>query len=309
MIIIISTDLESFVHNFQQSGFTAGAFGKACDFIRLMLKDSDISIFLSLAGALIPAGQQHFLVDLVKTQRISGIVTTGATLTHDYLEDLGFHHFPVDTTKDDSQLRSAGINRILDRGANDEGFEVMEQNLHTFLEKTYSDPSKKSRLITTPDFLRTLGLQCSPDSLLGICARTNVPLYCPALTDSMLGVHLMTFREFNSYIALDPLAELKQFLSQLFSTTKTAAIILGGGVPKNYLLQGMLVSGKELDYAIQVTMDHPEHGGLSGASLQEAISWGKIKPNAKYITVVADVTLILPLLTSWFTYQNSKNPE
>lgn len=306
MIIITSNDLESFIHDFQQSGFTAGAFGEACNLISLMLKDKEVSIFLSLSGALIPAGQQHFLVNLVKTKKLSGIVVTGATLTHDYLEDLGFHHFPIDNTKNDSELRNEGVNRIFDRGTTDEGFEYMEQDLHAFLEKTYSDPAKKPKTIVTPDFLKLLGLKCGPDSLLGASARANVSLYCPALTDSMLGVHLMTFREFNTYLTLDPLAELKMILSQLFSTKKTAAIILGGGVPKNYLLQGMLVSGKELDYAIQITMDHPEHGGLSGAPLQEAISWGKIKPDAHYVTVIADVTLVLPFLTAWFQYQSSK---
>ena len=292
--------LDYLIHAYESSGFTAGAVGRACNLIEKMLADPEISIFMSLSGALIPAGQQKFLVEIVKSGRISGIVSTGATLTHDYLEDLGFAHLPVGQHSSDADLRSRGINRIFDRMASDEGFIAMEKDIHVFLEELVGKTGFKKSPLSTSTLLKHLGTRLSDRSLLGVAARSNTPIYCPAITDSILGVHMMTFREFNSDLLIDPLLELKMFVSQCFDCKKTAAIVFGGGVPKNYLFQSMLTSGKELSYAIQVTMDRPEHGGLSGASLEEAISWGKIDSRAGLVTVMADVTLILPIFAQLF---------
>ena len=151
---------------------------------------------------------------------------------------------------------------------------------------------------STPQFLYDLGAKFSNESIIGKCFEKKIPIYCPAITDSMLGVHLMTFAE-QSKFKIDPILELKEFVTQCFDVKESAAIVLGGGVPKNYLFQGMLVSGRDLSYAIQITMDRPEHGGLSGATLSEAISWGKIKGSAKMTTVIADVTLVFPLLVNY----------
>ncbi|MFW9928865.1 MAG: deoxyhypusine synthase family protein [Candidatus Thorarchaeota archaeon] len=292
--------IDQLIKEYINFGFTAGSFGKACEIIKDMVKDPDTSIFLSLSGALIPAGQQKYLVDILKSGKISGIVSTGATLTHDYLENLGFQHSHVDHTKTDAQLRESGINRILDMAALNEGFEAMEEKIHEFLESKYHPTSSDPVFISIPTFLHDLGNTCSSNSVLGICAKSSIPIFCPAITDSMLGVHIMTYREFHPKFFLDTLKELKEFTSLCFDSKKTSAIVFGGGVPKNYLFQGMLFSGKELHSAIQFTMDRPEHGGLSGASLDEAISWGKIRPDASFTTVVVDVTLILPIISKLF---------
>ncbi|OLS25957.1 MAG: Deoxyhypusine synthase-like protein [Candidatus Heimdallarchaeota archaeon LC_3] len=297
---ISQKSIDNLINEYNHSGFTAGSFGKACKVIKDMVDDLDISVFLSLSGALIPAGQQKFLVDIISSGRITGVVTTGAMLTHDYLEDLGYKHTPVDHNKSDEELRKNGINRIYDMVALDEGFEVMEKSIHDFLEKNYPSSASNQINISVPDFLFDLGKDRSERSILGICNRKNVPVYCPAITDSMLGVHIMTFREFHPQFNVDIILELKKFSSLCFDQKKTSAIVLGGGVPKNYLFQGMLLSGRELTKAVQFTMDRPEHGGLSGASLNEAISWGKIEAAADFVTVVIDVTIILPIISELF---------
>jgi deoxyhypusine synthase len=298
--IITNKSIDDLIKDYRISGFTAGALGKACQIIDNMISDSETSIFLSLSGALIPAGQQKFLVDMVSSGRVEAIIATGATLTHDFLEELGYKHTTVNAEISDEELRNQGINRIYDMAALDEGFEVMESKLHEFLEKKYSNSTSEIQKISTPKLLADLGSERNKNSLLGICAEKSVPIYCPAITDSMLGVHIMTFREFHPNFYLDTILELKNFSSLCFDQKKTSALILGGGVPKNYLLQGMLISGRQLENAIQITMDRPEHGGLSGASLSEAISWGKINPHADFITLIADVTLVLPIISHLF---------
>ncbi len=287
-----------FINSYDDISFTGGTFHKACNILKsIFIDESEIKIFLSLSGALVPAGLQNYIVSLLKTGKIAGIITTGATLTHDFIENLGFKHEKLHHYENDAKLREAGINRILDVGATNEAFEKMEIVIHEWLEKTYPD-KQTDYSISTVELLNELGKTCSENSILGICQRKNIPIYCPAITDSMLGVHIMTFAEYRKF-SINPILELKRYISQCFDSTKTAAIVLGGGVPKNYLFQGMLISGKELSYAIQVTMDRPEHGGLSGASLEEAISWGKIEFDAKTVTVVADVSLVLPLFTKY----------
>ncbi|MHA1990528.1 MAG: deoxyhypusine synthase family protein [Candidatus Hodarchaeales archaeon] len=300
MKIITYKSIDDLIKDYSLSGFTAGALGKACQFIDNMINDSETSIFLSLSGALIPAGQQKFLVDIVSSGRIEAIIATGATITHDFLEELGYKHTTVSAELTDEELRNKGINRIYDMAALDEGFEIMENKIHEFLEKKYSNTQSEIQKVSTPQLLADLGEERNNNSLLGICAEKNVPIYCPAITDSMLGVHIMTFREFHPHFYLDTILELKNFSSLCFDQKKTSALILGGGVPKNYLLQGMLLSGRQLDKAIQITMDRPEHGGLSGASLSEAISWGKINPRADFVTLISDVTLVLPIITHLF---------
>lgn len=298
MIILSDDELLTFIESYNQVSFTGGTFNRACEILKsIFVQENDIQIFLSLSGALVPAGLRPAIVQLIKSGKISGLIATGATLTHDFIEDLGFKHKKLGHYHSDAELRQEGINRILDVGATNEAFEEMEIKIHDWLEKTYPD-SKQAYSISTEEFLKELGKICSGSSILGMCQRMNIPIYCPAITDSMLGVHTMTFAEYRKF-TLNPVLELKKYISQCFDSKKTAAIVLGGGVPKNYLFQGMLVSGKELSYAIQVTMDRPEHGGLSGASLDEAISWGKIESDAKTVTVVADVSLVLPLFAKY----------
>ena len=297
---ITKNKFDDLINQYNESGFTAGALAKALEIIDSMIEQPDNSIFLALSGALVPAGQQSLIVKMINSSKINAIVSTGAMLTHDYLEDLGYKHTPVDLNQSDSELRKHGINRIYDMAALDEGFEKLELSLHQFLESKYEKAKDTTVIVPTHEFLFELGCNLSRNSILGAAASHNVPIFCPAITDSMLGVHIMGFREFFPNFILDPLQELKSFVSLCFDQKSTSAIILGGGTSKNYLLQGMLISGKELNYAVQITMDRPEHGGLSGAPLNEAISWGKIRPDAKYQTVVADVTLVLPIIVGKF---------
>ena len=299
------TYFSNFFDTYNEIAFTGGTFHKALNILRsIFILDQDVNIYLSLSGALVPAGLTKHIVALLNTGKIAGVITTGATLTHDYIENLGFKHKKLHHYESDAKLRESGINRILDVGATNEAFEKMELSIHSWLEKTYPD-KQTSYQISTVDLLFELGKSCSEKSILGICNRKNIPIYCPALTDSMLGVHIMTFAEYRKF-SINPIQELKHYISKCFDSKKTAAIVLGGGVPKNYLFQGMLISGKELSYAIQVTMDRPEHGGLSGASLDEAISWGKIEFDAQIVTVVADVSLVLPLFTKFLELEVNK---
>ncbi|MFW9994999.1 MAG: deoxyhypusine synthase family protein [Candidatus Odinarchaeota archaeon] len=280
---------------FQTGAFNGGRMGFACQIYREMIQDNAVTKFLSVSGALISAGLQKTLLQIVENSMVDAIISTGAILTHDLLEDLGEHHLRLEPGVDDQELRKRGINRIFDVAATDSGFERMEKYLLNLMEREFA--SQPDRPVPTHEFLRVLGSGMSSGSFLGAAVRKGIPVFCPAITDSMLGVHVLSFAETTGF-KLDPVGELKKIISLAFDAKKTGALVLGGGVPKNYAFQACLVSGKTLDYAIQITMDRPEHGGLSGASLDEAISWGKISTKGKMVTVVADVTIALPILVA-----------
>jgi len=275
--------------------FNAGRMGQAYQIAKNMIKDTGTTKFLAISGALISAGLQKVFVQMVNSSMVDIIVTTGAILTHDLLEDLGEHHVKLQQSNSDSELREKGINRIYDVAAADSSFAKMEGFVLDVLEQDFRNHCQKP--VPTHVFLNGLGKRMSEKSLLGAAIRKEIPVFCPAIMDSMLGVHVLSFSETTGF-TLDPIAELKKIISLSFSAKKTGAIVLGGGVPKNYTFQACLVSGKMLDYAIQFTMDRPEHGGLSGASLEEAVSWGKISSKGNTVTVIADVTIALPLLVA-----------
>ncbi len=125
----------------------------------------------------------------------------------------------------------------------------------------------------------------------------GVPVYCPALQDSVIGLQAWLYKEGNP-LNVDAFADMHEFMEICYEAESAGAFLIGGGVPKNYILQSMLVTPKSFDYAIQLTMDHPETGGLSGATLDEAQSWGKVGENAKSVTVYADATITLPLMVA-----------
>ena len=126
--------------------------------------------------------------------------------------------------------------------------------------------------------------------------QKNIPIFSPSFADSMLGMQAWLFSQTNP-LSIDVLKDHGDFSQIIFETNRMGAIFLGGGVPKHFIMNGSQLHNG-LSYAVQITMDRPEHGGVSGASVKEAISWGKVTPNAKWIDIIGDVTLVLPLIIS-----------
>ena len=288
-------DIQTVLLQMKDTAFNARRIGMAYQILNEMMTDTKCTKFLSLSGALIPAGMRSLLSEVISRGIFDVIVTTGATLTHDLIEALGYPHIRLQKSFSDIDLRKKGKSRILDATIEDQAFEKLENWLRSLLAKANDDGSLKGTISPTI-LLKELGLAISDQiSVLSAAAKRNIPIFCPALTDSMLGLHVALLGQ-EIDLRIDPCVELREILDISFESKRTGALIVGGGVPKNYTLQAMLVSGRSLSYGVQVTMDRPEHGGLSGASLEEAISWGKVDPKAKIVTVVADATIALPLL-------------
>ncbi len=281
--------LKELIDNLDETAFNARRLARACKIYEKMVKIEGCVKFFSLAGAMVPAGMQKIIHDMLDLGFIDVLITTGANLTHDIAETLGFPHIQGDTEQRDEDLFNKKISRIYDVYMPTKVYESMEE----FIKTLSFDPS-----ISVKDFLWFLGneLPDHPHSILQVCSKKKIPIYCPAFTDCGLAMQLsFAFPETN----LNQFQDLKDMINMAWDAKVAGSCIVGGGVPKNYLLQAMQFSPNSLSYAIQITMDRPESGGLSGASLSEAISWGKISESAEYSTVIADATIVLPLLLSY----------
>jgi deoxyhypusine synthase len=271
--------------------FGAGRLSEAVDIYCEMLTE-DTTKFFGLAGAMVPAGMRKIVVDLIRDGYIDVLVTTGANMVHDLVEALGLHHYKGSAHSNDRELKNEEINRIYDVYLPENHFTEFEEKMQSILEDMGEEP------VSIRGFLTHIGNHLEDeDSILKVAADMNVPIYCPAIQDSMIGLQAWLYKQTNK-LNVDAFADMKELIDICYDAEKSGAMLIGGGVPKNYIFQSMLVTPKELDYAVQLTMDTPETGGLSGASLDEARSWGKVGEYAQSLTVHADATITLPIIVA-----------
>jgi len=282
------------IQQFDNSGaFGAGCLAEAADIYREMLTTPNTTVFTTLAGAMVPGGMRRIIRDILALNYTDVLITTGANLTHDLIEAFGKKHLRDTPSVSDVHLREQGISRIHNIHVTNDAFVHLEEQLQPIFDAIFSSSRKK---LSSYQLLRELGLQIDDsNSIIATAAKNKIPIFCPALTDSILGLQLMLYSETHPII-LDPLVDLKTVTHIAFEATLSGILIIGGGVPKNYALQSALMTDKAFEYAIQLTTDHPEAGGLSGATLHEAQSWGKLESHARFRTVTADATITLPLL-------------
>lgn len=270
----------------------AGKLAKATYLFADFIKDDDTSIFLSIAGPLVPGGLRKIIADLIKEGFIDVLITSGANITHDLVESFGGRHYKG-IHADDEELCQQGMGRIGDLYTKSEDFEVFETKISEILSKI----AEKKKIISISEFLTEIGnLIEDENSILKIAAKKGVPIYAPGLIDSMLGLQLWMFTQDKEF-HIDAVGDMHEFSDIVFESKKVAAVLLGGGLPKHYTLASNLLKGG-VDAAIQVTMDRSESGSLSGAPLEEAKSWAKAKAGSSLVTVVGDVTIIFPMMVA-----------
>ncbi|MHA1238211.1 MAG: deoxyhypusine synthase [Candidatus Odinarchaeia archaeon] len=283
------------IKEFEGAGaFGAGRIAKAVHIIKTMFENRDVLKFLGLAGALVPAGIRRIIADMIYEGYIDVIVTTGANLTHDLIEAFGGKHEKMRELLDDVSLHKQGINRIFDIYVRNESFELLEDKLQQIF--TGLPKEIRTKGLAVYELMHEIGRNVNDrNSIVRAAYEKNVPIFCPAITDSILGLQIWLFNQTDK-LNLNLIKDLQKIIDIAYEAKSAGTIILGGGVPKNHILQTMLITGRGFDYAVQITTDRPEPGGLSGASLQEAQSWGKVKPNAMWVDVIGDATIIFPLI-------------
>lgn len=270
----------------------AGRLYRATKLMSEVIKDPETTVFLSVAGPMVPGGLRKVIRDLIANGHVDVLITSGANLTHDLLEAFGGSHYR-EHEETDEELCQMGMGRIADIYTKSEDFEVFESKINLILSKI----AEKNSNINIREFLTQIGhLIDDEDSIIHTAAQKGVPIYAPGLIDSMLGLQLWMFTQENQ-LTLDAAGDMHELSDIVYASDKVATLILGGGLPKHYALASNILTGG-VDAAIQVTLDRSEAGSLGGAPLEEAKSWAKARCGSRLVTVIGDATIIFPLMVS-----------
>ncbi|MFX1482244.1 MAG: deoxyhypusine synthase [Promethearchaeota archaeon] len=270
----------------------AGRLGRAASITRRMLEDTECYTFLSMSGPMVPGGLRRIVSYLVEKGLIDAIITSGANIVHDLVEAYGGSHYRVPPAKDDYELREAGMGRIADIFVQEKDFELFEKGIYSFLDTLSNE---ELTTLAPSEFLAKLGNTVHDDaSIVMQASKRGVPIFSPGLMDSMLGFHLYTYST-TKRLALDFVKDLRILGNIVTEQKRTGAIMLGGGLTKHFTMGSTILRGG-LDLAVQITLDRPEGGSLSGAPLVEGVSWQKVQTGANFETVIGDATIIFPLL-------------
>ena len=308
------------VDGYGDAGIGAAAVNEAGDVLAEMFANDDCTVFLSLAGAMVPAGMRRIVADLIRDGYVDVLVTTGANLTHDAIEAIGGKHHhgrthdPDKSARDhDEGLRDEGVDRIYNVYLPQEHFAEFEGHLREeVFPALTADPDAESETdesgdgaVSIADLTRELGRAnaavnerediAEGPGIAAAAYECDVPIYCPAVQDSVLGLQAWMYAQ-TADLTLDALDDMTDLTDRAFDADDAGCLLVGGGVPKNFTLQTMLVTPRAYDYAVQITMDPEATGGLSGATLDEARSWGKLEKDARNASVYGDATVMLPML-------------
>lgn len=294
-----------------ETAFQGKNFGRAVDCWEQMIKTPKTTIFMGLAGAMVPAGMREVVVHLIKNRYIDCLVSTGANLFHDLHETLGYYHWQGSHLVDDCELREAGLDRMYDVFASDEEFNDTDEYIFKFSE------TLERRPYTTREFLSLMGKDLAKmgkvfakksgkkyvDGIVTAAHKYDVPIYCPAIGDSSIGIALAC-HDGRDHIMFDLVGDVKETAEIAAKAKNSAVVIFGGGTPKNFIHQTEVTAdmmGKSAPghrFALQVTTDAPHWGGLSGCTFEEAQSWGKIAKRSERVSVACDSTIALPIITT-----------
>src|SRR5262245_10868373 len=269
----------------------------------LKMLEDDVTIFLGMAGALSAGGLRLVVAHLIAERYVDCLVSTGANLYHDLHETRGQRHYVGSAHADDAALAKERIDRVYDTYASEEEFIANDNWIADFA------ASIEPRPYTSREFLYLLGghlwqtTEC--DGILTAAYRANVPIFCPAIADSSIGMGLSQARQKTSGAGhIDIIGDIVESANIVIRRPRTASIVLGGGTPKNFINQASVQAEFYSDavgghrYALQIVTDVPHFGGASGSSLEEAQSWGKLATDSARVTVQADATIALPILAS-----------
>jgi deoxyhypusine synthase len=263
----------------------------------------DCTIFLGVAGALSAGGMRLIVAHLLTHRYVDCLVSTGANLYHDLHETRGRRHFVGSPLENDAALQAERIDRVYDTYASEEEFCENDEWIAEFV------LTLERRPYTSREFLYRLGEHLwqttGRDGILTAAYRAGVPIFCPAISDSSIGMGVSQARHHDPAAGhIDVIGDIIESANLVIRRPRTASVVLGGGTPKNFINQATVqaefyddrVGGHR--YAIQIVTDVPHFGGASGSSLEEAQSWGKLAADAEQVTVHGDATLALPILVS-----------
>ncbi len=305
-IDITSFDARPIIQAMGDMSFTSRDLASATEIFNAMLKDESCSIMLTIAGSASAGGCMKLFADLVEYNMVDAIVATGATIVDmDFFEALGFKHYKGTQFADDRTLRDLLIDRIYDTYIDEEQLKACDYTIGKIANMLPPKP------YSSREFIREMGRWLSDgnakkkDSLVQLAYEKDVPIFCPAFTDSSAGFGLVKHQVDNpdKHVTIDSVRDFRELTKIKMEAGTTGLLMIGGGVPKNFAQDTVVcaeVLGHEVDmhkYAIQITVADVRDGACSSSTLKEACSWGKVDIAHEQM-VYAEATSVLPLLAS-----------
>ena len=304
-IDITSFDARKIVSSMEKMSFVSRETANAANIYNEMIKDKDCTIFLTLAGSTSAAGCMHIYRDLVKYNMVDAIVATGASIIDmDFFEAIGFKHYQGSQYQDDTELRSNYIDRIYDTYIDEDELQMCDKIIGEIADQL------EPKSYTSREFIKEIGKYLKTnakkrDSLIEVAYDNNIPIFCPAFTDSSAGFGLVMHQERNpkNHITIDSIREFRELTEIKIKSKGSGLFMIGGGVPKNFIQDTVICAellGKNVDmhkYAIQITVADSRDGACSSSTLKEASSWGKVDITKEQM-VFAEATSVLPLIAS-----------
>lgn len=325
--------VSSLLQEMSRTGFQGRKLGEVTDVWLDMLKDQKLTIFLGYAGSLSTTGQCNIIKWLIENRFIDVLVSTGANISEDIVDAMGYPYWQGSHVVNDVEVLDSDYNRYYDVYGKETEYTKMMELLAEAMMKL-----KEGYPYTTREFLYEIGKYLNNKgvySIISAAAKHKVPVYCPAITDSPYGDSALMVKSRGFNLVLDAVRDYQEFMGLADKVTDVGVVYIGGGVPKDFI-QLLAVSspynfdGKKLPnrkeggkffrnglneycyphkYAIQITTDSPQWGGLSGCTFEEAISWGKINPKGRFVQCYSDATIALPLVSHALNERIKKRPK
>ena len=304
-IDITSFDSRKIIDSMSKMSFVSRDTARAAEIYNEMLKEKNCTVFLTLAGSTSAAGCMNIYSDLIKYNMVDAIIATGASIIDmDFFEALGFKHYQGSQFQNDTELRENYIDRIFDTYIDEEELQLCDKTICKIAD------SLTPKSYTSREFIEEIGKYLKKNSkkknsLIETAYDNNVPIFCPAFTDSSAGFGLVMHQEKNpkNHLTIDSVREFRE-LTEIKIQSKTSGLfMIGGGVPKNFIQDTVICAellGKETEmhkYAVQITVADSRDGACSSSTLKEASSWGKVDTTKEQM-VFAEATSVLPIIAS-----------
>jgi len=283
-------NVKDLVGSFGEVGYQSIELKRASDVI-IKMKKNNAKVFLTFTSNMVTSGLRGFFAQLVSLGMIDVIVTTVGSVEEDIMKALGEKFGITSFYSDDIALHKKGMNRVGNLLISNEAYVKFEEKMSEILENLY----EKKKTWTPSKMLREIGLMLEDEnSILYQAAKKDVSIYCPAITDGAFGFHLYLFQQKHKDFQVDVVSDFGNIMTRYGKDDKKGLISLGGSVSKHHaILTGLLSGG--FDYMVYMTTAAPTSGSLSGATTQEAKSWGKIRDDSDAVDVRGDVSITFPL--------------
>lgn len=278
------------IDSYGKIGFQSYELKRASDLL-IKMKKEGAKVYFSFTSNMTTSGLRGFFAQVIEKKMCDVIVTTVGSIEEDIMKADGDKFILSSFSSNDEELYERGENRVGNILITNDQYQKLEAKIRNL----FLDIYREKKVLTISELLREIGLRLNdPNSILYQAAKNNVPIFCPAITDGSFGFHLHLFKDEHKDFNIDVIDDFKNIIFSTSHDEKKGIVSLGGGVSKHHVILTTLINGGA-DYALYMTTASPRSGSLSGATTDEAKSWGKIKDNSDAVTVIGDVTITFPL--------------